>query len=38
MPKSVGAGIPVEGEVLWVLEIKKRTIQKDKDSVTQNSH
>jgi len=23
MPKSIGAQIPVEGEVLWFLEIKE---------------
>jgi len=28
MPKSVGARIPIKGEVLWVFEIKKKTLKK----------
>jgi len=36
MPKSIGAQIPIEGEVLWVLKLKENT-QKEKDLVTQDS-
>jgi len=28
MPKSVGAQIPIEGKVLWILEIKREYFRK----------
>jgi len=35
MPKSIGAQIPVKGEIWWFLERKRKNIQKNRDLVTQ---